>query len=141
MVDLLLPPNSRIDLRAGKTYPAPAGAKMVRRFRIYRYDPDSGERPRIDTFELDMASGGPMVLDALLRIKNEIDAILALRRSCPEGIWGSWAININGLNAPASTRPGEELAGHEIDIYPLPHMPVLKDLITDLTHFYAQYAS
>src|SRR5580693_8214784 len=116
MADLLLPPNSRIDSRAGKTYPAPAGAKMVRRFRIYRYDPDSGERPRIDTFELDMASGGPMVLDALLRIKNEIDATLALRRSCREGICGSCAMNINGVNTLACTKSCAELRG-DIQIY------------------------
>jgi succinate dehydrogenase / fumarate reductase iron-sulfur subunit len=141
MADLVLPRNSRIDSRAGKTFPAPAGAKNVRRFRIYRYDPDSGERPRIDTFELDMSRCGPMVLDALLLIKNEIDTTLTLRRSCREGICGSCSMNINGVNTLACTRSCAEIAERDVRIYPLPHMSVLKDLVTDLTHFYAQYAS
>ena len=141
MADLVLPPNSRIDTRAGKTFAAPAGAKNVRRFRIYRYDPDSGQRPRIDTFELDMSRCGPMVLDALLLIKNEIDTTLSLRRSCREGICGSCSMNINGLNTLACTRSCAEIKDREVHIYPLPHMSVLKDLVTDLTHFYAQYAA
>ena len=141
MVELSLPPNSRIDARAGKIYPAPAGAKNVRRFRIYRFDPEAGGRPRIDTFELDMARCGPMVLDALLKIKNEVDTTLALRRSCREGICGSCAMNINGLNTLACTKACDELGGGDVKIYPLPHMSVVKDLVTDMTHFYAQYAA
>src|SRR5476649_837728 len=141
MVELSLPANSRIDKAAGKNYPAPAGAKHVRRFRVYRFDPESPGRPRVDTYELDMGSCGPMVLDALLKIKNEVDTTLALRRSCREGICGSCAMNINGLNTLACTKACNELGAGDIKVYPLPHMPVLKDLVTDLTHFYAQYAA
>ena len=103
--------------------------------------PIRGRRPRVDSYELDMASCGPMVLDALLKIKNEIDATLSLRRSCREGICGSCAMNINGLNTLACTKACDELGTGDIKIYPLPHMPVVKDLVTDLTHFYAQYAA
>jgi succinate dehydrogenase / fumarate reductase, iron-sulfur subunit len=141
MVELSLPANSRVDKAAGKTFPAPAGAKNVRRFRVYRFDPDLPGRPRVDIYELDMASCGPMVLDALLKIKNEVDTTLALRRSCREGICGSCAMNINGLNTLACTKACNELGAGDVKVYPLPHMPVLKDLVTDLTHFYAQYAA
>ena len=141
MVELALPPNSRIDKRAGKHYPAPAGATRVRTFRIYRFDPASGGKPRVDSYEIDMASCGPMVLDALLKIKNEVDATLSFRRSCREGICGSCAMNINGLNTLACTRSCAELGTGDVRVYPLPHQPVVKDLVTDLTHFYAQYAA
>jgi succinate dehydrogenase / fumarate reductase iron-sulfur subunit len=141
MVELSLPKNSKIDSRAGKHYPAPADAKSVRRLRIYRFDPEQGGRPRLDTYDIDMASCGPMVLDALLKIKNEIDTTLSLRRSCREGICGSCAMNINGQNTLACTKACDELGDGDIRIYPLPHMEVVKDLVTDLTHFYAQYAA
>jgi len=141
MVAFTLPPNSRIDTRAGKHYPAPAGAKKVRTFRIYRFDFSSGARPRVDSYELDMDACGPMVLDALLKIKNEIDATLSLRRSCREGICGSCAMNINGTNTLACTCACTDLGRGDIRIYPLPHMAVVKDLVTDLTDFYAQYAA
>ena len=141
MVELALPPNSRIDTRAGKLFRAPAGARRVRTLRIYRFDPNSGERPRVDRYEIDMAQCGPMVLDALLKIKNEVDATLSLRRSCREGICGSCAMNINGVNTLACTKACEDLAGGDIAIYPLPHQPVIKDLVTDLSNFYAQYAA
>ncbi|HTW73606.1 MAG TPA: succinate dehydrogenase iron-sulfur subunit [Steroidobacteraceae bacterium] len=141
MVELALPANARIDKSAGRHYPAPAGAKRVRTFRIYRFDPASGQRPRVDRYDLDMEQCGPMVLDALLKIKNEVDATLSLRRSCREGICGSCAMNINGLNTLACTRTCEDLGGGDIRIYPLPHMPVVKDLVTDLSTFYAQYAA
>jgi succinate dehydrogenase / fumarate reductase iron-sulfur subunit len=137
----MLPPNSRIAARAGKTFRAPADAKRVRTFRIYRFDPASGQRPRVDSYELDMASCGPMVLDALLKIKNEIDPTLSLRRSCREGICGSCAMNIDGVNTLACTKACDDVARSTVSIYPLPHMPVLKDLVTDLTNFYAQYAA
>jgi len=139
MADFRLPANSRID-KNGRVHPAPAGAREVRKLRIYRFDPDSGERPRIDTFEIDVSACGPMVLDALLHIKNTIDSTLTFRRSCREGICGSCAMNINGVNRLACTTPMEDL-GREIRIYPLPHMPVIKDLVPDLTNFYAQYAA
>jgi succinate dehydrogenase / fumarate reductase, iron-sulfur subunit len=141
MVEFALPADSRIDKHAGKTYPAPSGARQVRTFRIYRYDPASGQNPRIDSYELDMASCGPMVLDALLKIKNEIDPTLSLRRSCREGICGSCAMNINGLNTLACTQSCAALGGGAVRVYPLPHLPVVKDLVADLSHFYAQYAA
>jgi succinate dehydrogenase / fumarate reductase, iron-sulfur subunit len=141
MVEFTLPSNSQIDRAAGKTFKAPAGAKQVRSFRIYRFDPASGQKPRIDTYEIDMADCGPMVLDALLKIKNEIDATLSLRRSCREGICGSCAMNINGVNTLACTQSCADLGKGDVKVYPLPHQPVVKDLVTDLSNFYAQYAS
>jgi succinate dehydrogenase / fumarate reductase, iron-sulfur subunit len=141
MVEFTLPSNSQIDRAAGKTFKAPAGAKQVRSFRVYRFDPASGQKPRIDTYEIDMAECGPMVLDALLKIKNEVDATLSLRRSCREGICGSCAMNINGVNTLACTQSCADLGRGDVKVYPLPHQPVVKDLVTDLTNFYAQYAS
>jgi len=138
MAEFRLPPNSRIT--KGKLFKAPEGAKNVRRFVVYRYDPDSGENPRLDTYELDMDSCGPMVLDALIKIKNEVDPTLTFRRSCREGICGSCAMNIDGTNTLACTKATDEVRS-EVKIYPLPHMPVVKDLVPDLTRFYAQYAS
>ena len=138
MAEFRLPPNSRIT--EGRSFEAPAGATNVRRFRVYRYDPDSGERPRVDTYEVDMDRCGPMVLDALIKIKNEIDPSLTFRRSCREGICGSCAMNIDGTNTLACIKATEDVKG-DVKIYPLPHMPVVKDLVPDLTNFYAQYAS
>src|SRR6476659_3174473 len=138
MVELTLPRNSR--MVTGKTWPKPEGATNVRAFRIYRYDPDGETNPRIDTFHIDMDACGPMVLDVLIKIKNEIDPTLTFRRSCREGICGSCAMNIDGINTLACICGMEEIKG-EVKIYPLPHMPVVKDLIPDLTHFYAQHAS
>jgi succinate dehydrogenase / fumarate reductase iron-sulfur subunit len=141
MAEFRLPANSRIDKSAGKHHAAPAGAKRTRTFRVYRFDPSTGENPRVDSFTLDMDQCGPMVLDALLKIKNEIDPTLSLRRSCREGICGSCAMNINGLNALACTRTCEELGNGDVRVYPLPHQPVVKDLVADLSNFYAQYAA
>jgi succinate dehydrogenase / fumarate reductase iron-sulfur subunit len=141
MVELTLPPGSRIDKAAGKQHKAPAGAQCLRTFRIYRFDPAGGGRPHVDSYEIDMADCGPMVLDALLKIKNEIDATLSFRRSCREGICGSCAMNINGINTLACTCACEDAGKGDIAIYPLPHQPVVKDLVSDLTNFYAQYAA
>jgi succinate dehydrogenase / fumarate reductase, iron-sulfur subunit len=138
MAEFRLPANSRPV--QGVTHRAAAGAREVRTFRIYRFNPDSGENPRIDRFELDMKSCGPMVLDALIQIKAALDSSLTFRRSCREGICGSCAMNINGLNTLACTTSMVDLKG-DIRIYPLPHMPVVKDLVPDLTNFYAQYAA
>ncbi|HLQ85463.1 MAG TPA: succinate dehydrogenase iron-sulfur subunit [Salinisphaeraceae bacterium] len=135
MAEFLLPKSSRIN--KGKRHDAPAGATRTKTFRIYRWEPESGENPRLDSFILDLDKCGPMVLDAVIKIKNEIDPTLTFRRSCREGICGSCAFNINGKNTLACTTRIEDLTG-DIRIYPLPHMPVVKDLITDLTHFYAQ---
>ena len=138
MAEFRLPANSKI--RKGKHFPAPEGAKQVKRFVVYRYDPDSGENPRTDTYEVDLERCGPMVLDALIKIKNEIDPTLTFRRSCREGICGSCAMNIDGVNTLACTIAIEAARG-DVKIYPLPHMPVVKDLVPDLSNFYAQYAS
>src|SRR5580692_8773352 len=121
MAEFRLPRNSRIDKTAGRNFEAPAGVKNARRFRIYRFDPASGARPRIDSYQIDMASCGPMVLDALLKIKNEIDPTLSLRRSCREGICGSCAMNINGVNTLACTKSCLDLGRGAVSIYPLPH--------------------
>ena len=134
-----LPPNSRVR-RDGKVFRAPEGAKQPRTFRIYRFDPDSGENPRLDSYEVDMAACGPMVLDALIKIKNEVDTTLTFRRSCREGICGSCAMNIDGLNTLACLKPIEEVKD-DVRITPLPHMPVVKDLVPDLSQIYAQLRS
>ncbi len=139
MVELALPKNSRIT--KGKRYAAPAGAKKTRTFRIYRYDPESGENPRWDTYEIDLTRCGPMVLDALMHIKNEIDSSLVFRRSCREGVCGSCGMNIAGRNTLACTKGIDELPGGVITVAPLPHQPVIKDLVPDLSNFQAQYAS
>ena len=139
MAQFLLPKNSKIT--EGKRYPAAAAGGSIQDFKIYRWDPDAGgANPRTDVYEVNTAQCGPMVLDALIKIKNEIDPTLTFRRSCREGICGSCAMNIDGTNTLACTKPLDEIAG-EVRIYPLPHMPVVKDLVPDLTHFYAQYTS
>jgi succinate dehydrogenase / fumarate reductase iron-sulfur subunit len=96
MVEFALPKNSV--LKKGKEFPAPENATNIKRFEVYRWNPDSGENPRIDIYQIDLDSCGPMVLDAILKIKNEIDSTLALRRSCREGVCGSCAMNVNGKN-------------------------------------------
>src|SRR5919199_4147413 len=138
MATFTLPKNSTI--QPGKVHRAEAGAKNTKLFKIYRYDPDSGENPRTDTFEIDLDKCGPMVLDALIKIKNEVDSTLTFRRSCREGICGSCSMNIDGTNTLACLKAIEDIKG-DVKIYPLPHMPVVKDLVPDLTHVYAQYRS
>jgi len=138
MATFTLPKNSTVG--EGRTYPAPAGAKNVKTFKIYRWDPDGGANPRTDTYEIDLDQCGPMVLDALIKIKNEIDTTLTFRRSCREGICGSCAMNIDGLNTLAGLKPIEEVTG-DVRISPLPHMPVVKDLVPDLNQIYAQLRS
>lgn len=138
MVEFSLPPPSRV--RMGKHYSAPAGARTARLFRIYRHDSDSDQTPRLDTYEVDVAACGPMVLDALIKIKNEIDSTLTFRRSCREGICGSCAMNIDGTNTLACLKPIVDIKG-EVRIYPLPHLPVIKDLVVDLSLPYEQLKS
>lgn len=138
MVELTLPKNSKIG--KGKVWPKPEGATNLRAFKVYRYSPEAGGNPRWDTYWLDMDKCGPMVLDVLLYIKNKIDPTLAFRRSCREGICGSCAMNIGGNNTIACTKGWDEVAGNTISIAPLPHLPVVRDLIPDLTNFYAQHA-
>ena len=143
MAQFRLPENSRIN-RNGRVHRAPAGAKKVRTFRIYRFDPDSGERPRIDTFELDVANCGPMVLDALIQIKGTIDSTLTFRRSCREGICGSCGMMINGQphgpqkgTATCQLHMREFRDGDEIYVEPwrARAFPVLRDLIVDRSAF------
>ncbi|HEY1284169.1 MAG TPA: succinate dehydrogenase iron-sulfur subunit [Steroidobacteraceae bacterium] len=136
MADLSYTPINR----NGRLHKAPAGTQNVRTFRIYRFDPHSGEGPRIDTFELDPKSCGPMVLDGLIQLKSFVDATLTFRRSCREGICGSCAMNINGVNRLACTTSMHDL-GNDIKVFPLPRRSVVKDLVPDLTDFYAQYAA
>ncbi len=124
MADFLLPLNSRVNPN-GKVHKARSGATGVRTFKIYRFDPTSGENPRVDTFELETKGCGPMVLDALIQIKSSVDSTLTFRRSCRGGICGSCAMNINGVNRLACTTASEEL-GNIVKIYPLPHMPVVR---------------
>jgi succinate dehydrogenase / fumarate reductase iron-sulfur subunit len=138
MAEFTLPANSKVG--TGRTFPPPAGARRLRNFKIYRWDPDAGQNPRLDSYSVDLDACGPMVLDALIKIKNEVDTTLTFRRSCREGICGSCAMNIDGTNTLACLKPIDEVAG-EIKIYPLPHMPVVKDLVPDLNHVYAQYQS
>ena len=138
MAKFSLPKNSKV--MRGQFHPGTNGATNVRKFAIYRYDPTSDENPKLDTYEVDMDYCGPMVLDALIKIKNEIDPTLTFRRSCREGICGSCAMNIDGTNALACLRSIGDVKG-TVRVYPLPHMPVVKDLVPDLTNFYAQYAS
>ena len=138
MAKFLLPPKSRV--KPGRSHDAAGNAKNTRELAIYRYDPTSRENPRLDTYRIDMDECGPMVLDALIKIKNEVDPTLTFRRSCREGICGSCAMNIDGKNTLACLRPIDASKG-TVRIYPLPHLPVVKDLVPDLTHFYAQYAS
>ena len=136
MVELALPRNSKVG--KGKDWPATNGAKNVRKFAVYRWNPDDSQNPRLDTYHVDMEGCGPMVLDALIKIKNEIDSTLTFRRSCREGVCGSCAMNIDGTNALACTKFIADARG-TVAVYPLPHLPVVKDLVGDLTHFYAQY--
>jgi len=138
MAEFLLPKNSKI--KKGRHHKAPDGAGKTRRFKVYRYDPDSGDNPRTDTFDVDTEDCGQMVLDALIKMKGDQDPSLTFRRSCREGICGSCSMNIDGTNTLACTKPIDEVKG-EVRIYPLPHLPVIKDLVPDMSTFYAQYTS
>jgi succinate dehydrogenase / fumarate reductase, iron-sulfur subunit len=138
MVQFTLPKNSKVT--EGKTWPRPAGARNVAQYRIYRWDPEGKDNPRLDTYTVDRDHCGPMVLDALLWIKNNIDPTLTFRRSCREGICGSCSMNIDGANTLACTKAMDDIKG-DIKVYPLPHMPVVKDLVPDLSNFYAQHAA
>jgi succinate dehydrogenase / fumarate reductase iron-sulfur subunit len=139
MVQLTLPRNSKP--QKGRVHEAASGAGATRTFKIYRYDPEAGENPRWDTYHVDLTGCGPMVLDALLHIKNTMDPTLTMRRSCREGVCGSCAMNIDGRNTLACTKGWSEISAKEVRIGPLPHMPVIKDLVPDLSNFYRQYAS
>ena len=136
MAQFTLPRNSKVT--KGTHHPAKDGAQNTRTFTIYRWSPEDDENPRLDSFEIDLNECGPMVLDALIKIKNEMDSSLTFRRSCREGICGSCSMNVNGTNTLACLKP---IVDKEINIYPLPHMRVLKDLVPDMSDFYKQYES
>lgn len=136
--NLHVSPGSRIG--KGKTWPVPAGAKRTKTFEIYRYDPDSGDNSRLETFEVDLDDCGPMVLDALFWIKNNVDSTLTFRRSCREGICGSCSMNMDGTNWLACTRSISDM-GTPARIYPLNNLRVIKDLVPDTTHLFEQYTS
>jgi len=138
MVQFNLPKNSTI--KKGKHFTCKTESKNIKKINVYRWDPEKNENPRLDTYEVDMDNCGPMVLDALIKIKNEIDPTLTFRRSCREGVCGSCAMNIDGSNTLACTKSAKEVEG-ELNIYPLPHMPVIKDLVPNLKGLYKQYQS
>ncbi|KAI2647873.1 Succinate dehydrogenase [ubiquinone] iron-sulfur subunit, mitochondrial [Labeo rohita] len=153
-------------VRFAQTAAAPAAQPRIKKFQIYRWDPDRvGDKPRMQTYEIDLNTCGPMVLDALIKIKNEMDGTLTFRRSCREGICGSCAMNINGGNTLACLNKIDTNTSKVTKIYPLPHMYVVKDLVPvsirkktpcfcpsvglcehrlspqDMSNFYAQYKS
>lgn len=138
MVEFTLPESSRI--QPGQHHPADPPLPNPLVVQVYRYNPEQDNPPRLDTFELDAAATGPMVLDLLIRIKATQDSSLAFRRSCREGVCGSCAMNINGKNTLACTQAVSTLKG-PIKIHPLPHLRVIKDLIPDLSTLYRQYAA
>jgi len=110
-------------------------------FAIYRWDPEKpGDKPRMEEYKVDLNNCGPMVLDALIKIKNEMDPSLTFRRSCREGICGSCAMNIGGVNTLACLSK-IDANDKKTKIYPLPHMYVVKDLVPDMNNFYQQYRS
>jgi succinate dehydrogenase / fumarate reductase iron-sulfur subunit len=140
MAQFTLPAKSVV--KTGKIVNSLEGkaVKNIKKFLIYRWNPENDDNPRLDCYELDLDDCGEMVLDALIKIKDEIDPSLTFRRSCREGICGSCAMNIDGTNTLACTKYIKDIKG-DVKIYPLPHMEVIKDLVPDLTHFYAQYTS
>ena len=133
MVQFNLPDNSK--LKKGEYFQTKEPSKNVKKFQIYRWSPEDDKNPRMDTYEVDLDTCGPMVLDAVMKIKNETDSSLTFRRSCREGICGSCAMNIDGTNTLACTKAISDVKG-DVKIYPLPHMPVIKDLVTNLKSLY-----
>ncbi|MBI2233840.1 MAG: succinate dehydrogenase iron-sulfur subunit [Micavibrio aeruginosavorus] len=137
MAKFTLPLNSRIK-PGRKVDSAAKDAKRKKTFALYRWNPDVEENPRMDEYTIDLSKCGPMVLDALIHIKNDIDSSVTFRRSCREGICGSCAMNIDGENTLACLKPIADCKG-DVKITPLPHLPVVKDLVPDQTHLIAQY--
>jgi succinate dehydrogenase / fumarate reductase iron-sulfur subunit len=138
MAEFTLPQNSKVV--AGNKIDASGDGTRKKTFKVYRWSPDDDDNPRLDEYIIDLDKCGPMVLDALLHIKDDIDQTLTLRRSCREGICGSCAMNIDGTNTLACTKDIKDVKG-DVKVTPLPHMPVVKDLVPDLNHVYAQYTS
>merc|ERR1712115_276012 len=110
-------------------------------FKIYRWDPEKpGDKPKMQDYTIDLNNCGPMILDALIKIKNDFDPTLTFRRSCREGICGSCAMNIGGVNTLACLSK-IDANDKATKIYPLPHVYVVKDLVPDMNNFYQQYRS
>ena len=138
MVQFNLPQNSKIVV--GDYYKDKTNSSNIKKVNIYRWDPSQGSNPRIDTFEVDMNNCGPKVLDILFKIKNDIDSSLTFRRSCAHGVCGSCAMNVDGVNTLSCIKSHTDIKG-DLNIYPLPHLKVIKDLIGDLSTLYKQYES
>ena len=138
MVQFSLPQNSKI--LKGKHYKDKSGSNNLKKVNVYRWDPSTKGNPRIDIFEVNMNECGPKVLDILFKIKNEIDPSLTFRRSCAHGVCGSCAMNVDGVNTLSCTKSHSDISG-DLNIYPLPHLKVVKDLVGDLTTLYKQYES
>ena len=138
MVKFILPDNSKVV--EGRAHQNKEQTINSKKLKIYRWDPEKQENPRLDSYEIDQKKCGPMVLDALIKIKDEIDTTLTFRRSCREGVCGSCAMNINGVNTLACIKPMSEVK-NVIKIYPLPHLRVIKDLVPDLSNAYKQLES
>ena len=132
MVQFALPKDSKVV--EGKYFKDKTNGKNLKKVKVYRWDPETQQNPRLDTYEVNMDECGPMVLDVLIKIKNEIDTTLTFRRSCREGVCGSCAMNIDGVNGLACTKSAVDIKD-EIKVYPLPHMPVIKDLVPNLINF------
>lgn len=138
MAQFTLPQNSKV--KPGKKVDVAGDAKRKKTFKIYRWDPETEENPRLDEYTIDLSKCGPMVLDALIHIKNDIDPGVTFRRSCREGICGSCAMNIDGQNTLACLKHTDDVHG-DCKVTPLPHLPVIKDLVPDQTHLIKQYES
>jgi succinate dehydrogenase (ubiquinone) iron-sulfur subunit len=139
---LVLSNQSRNILMIAKRAASVSASAATKKFEIYRWNPEQpNKKPYVQTYEVDLNSCGPMVLDALIKIKNEIDPTLTFRRSCREGICGSCAMNINGTNNLACISRIDKESSKATQIYPLPHMYVIKDLVPDMNNFYKQYQS
>ena len=138
MVEFTLPKNAKV--KKGLTLKAPGDTLRRQVIQVYRFEPEQTQNPRLDRYEIDLEQCGAKVLDAIIKIKNELDPTLTFRRSCREGVCGSCAMNINGKNTLACMVPLSDYP-EEITIYPLPHLKVIKDLVVDMTPFYQQYAS
>jgi len=134
MTRISLPKNSQFT--KGNYYKG-NNLNKLKKINVYRWDPDKKINPTVDTFEIDLDKCGQMVLDALILIKNQIDSTLTFRRSCGEGVCGSCAMNIEGQNTLACQKNIKEIKG-DINIFPLTHLPVIKDLVVDLSHAFKQ---
>jgi succinate dehydrogenase / fumarate reductase iron-sulfur subunit len=136
MVKFNLPKNSKV--LKGNYFKDTTGSKNIKKINIYRWSPGKNENPKIDTFEIDIKKCGNKVLDILNKIKNEIDPSLTYRRSCAHGVCGSCAMNVDGINTLSCMKSHKDING-DINIYPLPHLKVIKDLVADLSTLYRQY--